>query len=301
MGLCFRGHMMETMSGHPDMETQAAADARTKANAERFEAIARIFDSSKTSRCELILDGLNIDGDPLEPFAAIADRLRGVEQPPSTDHWPAHLRALLDIAHTLDAALQSMLDEDDGGHAAGPARADLEQARLWFSRAAYERDGVSAGPETSGNGSTSEKRLEEPQFSVSMYGSAAAAAAAAAKAEHVSSLYSPDKDVIMQTLAMTGWREGSRAIGHDGPERGEWEDYVEVPIETMKRLVRLVKADIAYDQAQATYSELKLAKGAWHVNELSHTHPATISLRQAGGERAEALASFRAAAQEPAS
>lgn len=274
---------MEPLIENPDMQTQAEVDALTKANAERFQVIARIFDCAKTSRCELVLSGLNIDGDPREPFAAIADRLRGVAVPPSTDHWPEHLRALLDIAHTLAAALQSMLDEDDGGLAAGPARADLDQVRRWFARSAYQSEGIASVPCADGcaDGVESEAGFKEmaPPAAFS----------------------SPDRETIMQTVGMTDWREGSRAIGHDGPELNRWEDYVEVPIELLLRLARLVEADLAYDQARSDYSNAKIAKGTWSVNELPFSHPAMIALRQASSVRAAALASFRAAAQESSS
>lgn len=278
------------MIENPDMQTQAAVDTLTKANAERFEAIARIFDCAKTSRCELVLSGLNIDGDPREPFAAIADRLRGVALPPSTDHWPEHLRALLDIAHTLAAALQSMLDEDDGGLAAGPARADLDQVRRWFARSAYQSEGIAPVPCADGVSSESEPQAAAPE----------AAPPPTAEADQWE-IRSKRKEQIQAVLHLDGWREGSRAIGHDGPELNRWEDYVEVPIELLLRLARLVEADLAYDQARSDYSNAKIAKGAWHVNELPFSHPAMIALRQASSKRAAALASFHAAAPDAAS
>ena len=46
---------------------------------------------------------------------------------------------------------------------------------------------------------------------------------------------------VTRTLGIEGARMGSRAVGHSGPENGEWEDYVEVPVTQLAAIAELTE------------------------------------------------------------
>lgn len=43
-------------------------------------------------------------------------------------------------------------------------------------------------------------------------------------------------------LGLSDAHEGSRAVGHSGPENDEWEDYIEVPVSTLAVIADLMAA-----------------------------------------------------------
>jgi hypothetical protein len=109
------------------------------------------------------------------------------------------------------------------------------------------------------------------------------------------------KEKIQAVLHLEDWREGSRAIGHDGPDFNRWEDYVEVPVDVLLRLALLVEADLAYNSAEHAYAEAKRERGNYNPNPLPASHPLSNARRAATIERHEALAPFKPAATEVAS
>lgn len=114
-------------------------------------------------------------------------------------------------------------------------------------------------------------------------------------------IYRARKEKIQTVLHLKDWREGSRAIGHDGPYHSRFEDYVEVPVDLLLRLARLVEADLAYSAAEHANAEAKRARGNYNPNPLPASHPLSHARRAAAIERHEALAPFMPAAEEVAS
>lgn len=58
---------------------------------------------------------------------------------------------------------------------------------------------------------------------------------------------------IKTALGLTDCREGSRAIGHCGPENGEWEDYIEVPVSKLAAVAELIAERDALRWALSEY------------------------------------------------
>ncbi|HGM5043033.1 TPA: hypothetical protein ACKPZV_000189 [Stenotrophomonas maltophilia] len=58
-------------------------------------------------------------------------------------------------------------------------------------------------------------------------------------------------------------REGSRAVGHDGPDRDEWEDYIEVPVFVLDRIASALAARQPVGEPVAWKYQDKAADGVW--------------------------------------
>lgn len=50
------------------------------------------------------------------------------------------------------------------------------------------------------------------------------------------------RDMLRQFGQGGRLREGSRAVGHDGPDRNDWEDYIEVPVSVLDRIAAALAA-----------------------------------------------------------
>lgn len=98
-----------------------------------------------------------------------------------------------------------------------------------------------------------------------------------------------DVPAIAAALGLEDCREGSRAIGHCGPENDEWEDYIEVPVSKLAAVAELVEADREYDATKEALLEARRARGNWNVNPLPHSHPAVVAHSAASLRRATAL------------
>jgi hypothetical protein len=133
---CLRAAIKAT-PGDADAAEAAVFTADEKANAERFMVLAQRFRKAKTSECERILADLGLEGDVCAPLAYIIDQNRGVAATGLTQIPTERFQVLLDSIATLDRALQSMLDEDDGGLAAKQARLQLEQSRLQLRQVGF--------------------------------------------------------------------------------------------------------------------------------------------------------------------
>ena len=47
---------------------------------------------------------------------------------------------------------------------------------------------------------------------------------------------------VKRAMGLEDCREGSRAVGHSGPENDEWEDYIEAPVAKLAAVVELIEA-----------------------------------------------------------
>jgi hypothetical protein len=273
-------------------------------NADRFQVVAGLFDETKNSRCERVLDDLGLDGDPVSPFALIIDQHQGITDLPSTNHWPVHLRALLEQMEVLAGALQSVLDEGGGGLAAEDARAELEQTRRWLARASYQSEGSSPAIDVPMKAITLildtalQSAVDHGVSSVDLPDAIGDVAEWQSKLQSsaVEQAQQMDPEAIVAGASSVPAASRSRTpkeiLGLREAEFGE--GYVEVPVGVLERMVRLVKADLAYDLAHDSYNEHER-------NDLPFAHPAVRALREAIRERAEALTSYRESLDTPSS
>ncbi|WP_395794135.1 hypothetical protein [Aquimonas sp.] len=301
-----------------------------KKNADRFKVVAGLFDHTKNSRCERVLDDLGLDGDSVSPFALIIDQHQGVTDLPSTDHWPSHLRALLDLLAEMEGSLRALLNEHDDGIAASDARVVLEQSQRWLQRASYQSEapasclkyvhieGYGAIP---GNAivltldAAMQAALDNGANASSMPDEYVELAAWIASLDEKSRSSTNDGTArtgprdegsainltSKQILGLEGCREGSRSIGMSGVDTDDWEDYIEVPVGFLDRMARLISADLDFNAVEIAYTEARQAEGNYTPTDVQLPHPAALRLRKAILARQEALAPFVPSAKQPPS
>ena len=86
---------------------------------------------------------------------------------------------------------------------------------------------------------------------------------------------------VTRALGIEGARVGSRAVGHDGPERDEWEEYVEVPVTKLAAIAELIEADKRVSER----SRKKAGGGFWMVSneDMASLRAALARVGSAGG------------------
>lgn len=57
-------------------------------------------------------------------------------------------------------------------------------------------------------------------------------------------------EALLSRFGMADFRKGSRAIGHDGPEKDRWEDYLEVPVDVLGRIEAALSVPAAEQKAE---------------------------------------------------
>lgn len=67
-------------------------------------------------------------------------------------------------------------------------------------------------------------------------------------------------EALLSRFGMADFRKGSRAIGHDGPEKDRWEDYLEVPVDVLGRLEAALSVPAAEQKAEPVRKVKKMAR-----------------------------------------